>query len=474
MKKQLLSIGLIALAPMVFFGQTNQLFTTAGPHNFTVPTGVLSVKVECVGGGGAGGRVTPSNIFDNDAAGGGGGGAYAAALVPVISGNIYPVFVGVGGINNGSSTNGGNSYFNDGSLVLAAGGTTRSGNDNTAGVAGGQASASVGTIKYSGGNGGNGKESDSDGGGGGGAAGSTGNGSNGGTVSAGGATPNFGGYGGPGGASGANGQPGGTYGGGGGGSSAQGSNDRNGGAGASGLVSVSWILVNSVTPLSLCAGSNEDIVLSGENLTQIDSVVIGGNQVAFNSIDNQTITVNESVLSQGGSIIVYSQNGAFMYTQTLQYVSNSVNPIVSGMTIAANYSGGATATYQWYDCLNGNAPIAGATQDQYTSSVNGLYSVTVIENGCAVSSSCVALVSASVENAAQDLISVYPNPTQDVLHISSASAQIENIEIWTMSGQLMHRYDAVQTLSLQALPKGIYLIKIQSNKGMSLHKIALH
>ena len=79
MKKQLLSIGLIALAPMAFFGQTNQLFTTAGPHNFTVPTGVLSVKVECVGGGGAGGRVTPSNVFDDDAAGGGGGGGRLGA-----------------------------------------------------------------------------------------------------------------------------------------------------------------------------------------------------------------------------------------------------------------------------------------------------------------------------------------------------------------------------------------------------------
>lgn len=453
----------------------SQTFSTVGTSDFTVPASVLAVKVECVGGGGAGGRVTPSNAFDTDASGGGGGGAYASALVPVTAGNLYPVTVGAGGFNTGTSGNGGDSYFADGTVVKAAGGLTRSGNDNEAGVDGGQAANSLGTVVFSGGKGGNGDEGDADGGGGGGAAGSTGNGFDGGQVTAGAARPNLGGNGGPGGADGANGQPGGNFGGGGGGSSANGSNDRNGGPGASGVVVVTWCTISTVTPSSACGGSNQTIQIKGTNFGTVDSVVFGNQSVTFNAVSDTLITVNASSLNSGGQIRVYSQNGISQSATSFQFVSNTVSTSVNGMTIFSTYSGGPSATYQWYDCINGNSPIAGATQASYTSAINGLFSVTVTENGCETSSSCAALVSASIDENLNNSVSVFPNPTEDMVFIAAEGLDIQQVELISITGKLvLAKEGQINSLSLQGMAKGTYILRITSTQGVVLKKIWLN
>ena len=54
---------------------TVETFLTAGTSTWTCPTGVTSVQVECVGGGGGGDGCF--NAIDGDAGGGGAGGAYA-------------------------------------------------------------------------------------------------------------------------------------------------------------------------------------------------------------------------------------------------------------------------------------------------------------------------------------------------------------------------------------------------------------
>lgn len=55
-----------------------------------------------------------------------------------------------------------------------------------------------------------------------------------------------------------------------------------------------------------------------------------------------------------------------------------------GTVLTADLSG---ATYQWIDCSN-NSPIAGATNQSFTATVNGNYAVEVSENGCSATSAC--------------------------------------------------------------------------------------
>lgn len=173
------------------------------------PRDVTEITVECWGAGGASANAPADPIHtgfdliypDDCERGGGGGGAYARSTLSVDPLRTYNVFVGRGGTLGtlyGESINGGASEFAAGGgivLVKAAGGK---GTENANGGQGGQASASVGDVRYSGGNGGIASPNDGTGGGGGGAAGSEGPGKHGNGPIPGGATSTYGGAGGAG------------------------------------------------------------------------------------------------------------------------------------------------------------------------------------------------------------------------------------------------------------------------------------
>ena len=165
-------MGILSSMPGKISAQT-QSFTFNASGTITIPAGVTLVTVQAWGGGAGG------NTAANDGTPGGGGGAFAQATFTVIPNTTYAVNVGTGGL---SDVNGGDSYFGDGTNVLAKGGSAPvySNNAWTDGV-GGQAAASVAvgtnTLKYSGGNGG--AAAKNSGGGGGGSAYSNQNGSSG-------------------------------------------------------------------------------------------------------------------------------------------------------------------------------------------------------------------------------------------------------------------------------------------------------
>lgn len=166
MKGKLLLGGLLSLFAKAALAAT--IVITSGT-TWTVPAGVSDVKVAVIGGGGQGG---------GGGGGGGvgaGGGAYASSVLHLTPGTVLNIHV-----NGGEQRP--NTWFSDPSTLLAQGGDhgVHDGFSNPPGV-GGQASASVGTTKFSGGTGAtcvNPCDTSGTGGGGGGAAGPFGNGAN--------------------------------------------------------------------------------------------------------------------------------------------------------------------------------------------------------------------------------------------------------------------------------------------------------
>ncbi len=190
------------------YAQAPVIYSTAGSHVYTVPTGITSIIVECWGGGGKGGTRTTDGE-----GGGGGGGAYSRSLLTVSPTATYNIEVGGGST---STAAGGSSSFETISeiLVLARGGQSVA-NNSALGAEGGLASTGIGLVKFNGGNGANAIDGNT--GGGGSSAGPAANG-NPGIGNLGGAAPTNGGAGGNGGASNSTaGLPGASPGGGGGG-----------------------------------------------------------------------------------------------------------------------------------------------------------------------------------------------------------------------------------------------------------------
>jgi hypothetical protein len=234
-------------------------WSTHGAYSWTAPGGVTTAIVETWGAGAGG---WDNNPLWGSSAAGAGAGAYSKSTLTVTPGVSYDIVVGLAGAHahgyNNPSQDGGDSYFNTSTTVMAKGGKGYM-NDNTG--AGGLASQGYGDTKYSGGSG---AGEISGGGGGGGAAGSTGNGNDG-SGNTGGSGNDGGGKGGDGGNSGVS--PGGGAGGG----------YNNGSAGADGQVKITYTLCTYSVAYS--AGSHGS--LSG-NTSQ--TVSCGGNGTAVTAI----------------------------------------------------------------------------------------------------------------------------------------------------------------------------------------------
>ncbi len=153
--KRALALVAILLSATLSHAQTVVLFTTPGTATWTVPAGVTTVVVECVGGGGSGGEAGAliSGV-------GGGGGAYAKSALAVKPGQVLTYTVGAGGgfVQPGwasaVSTLGQVGPFNATQGVKAEGGKAggRGNDDGT----GGATSNCIGTFTITGANGGKG------------------------------------------------------------------------------------------------------------------------------------------------------------------------------------------------------------------------------------------------------------------------------------------------------------------------------
>lgn len=302
-KLHLLFVLLCIFSQSSLFSQVTTTYTS-GSGSFTVPEGVLTIKIEAWGGGGSGG----GGGHNTWPFAGGGGGAYASSVLSVTPGNSYNYVVGAGG---SLGADGGNSHFNN--QVIAAGGSGVPDNSMT-GVAGGATAASTGTIKYAGGNGGdgswwlgapvNGPYSGSGGGG----AGSSAAGGNG----APGATGGSGGAGNPDGRGGGglkvkatNGNPGAAYGGGGGGGFSTESGYYAGGSGGNGAVRIIHL-----------PAINGNLAVNLGGTTTLSNEVTGG---TWSSATPATATINASTglvtgVSIGTSIITYETNDGLKRT----------------------------------------------------------------------------------------------------------------------------------------------------------------
>jgi hypothetical protein len=68
-------------------------------------------------------------------------------------------------------------------------------------------------------------------------------------------------------------------------------------------------------------------------------------------------------------------------------------------------------------------------------------------------------------------ISIYPNPTRDMLYIVS-DLEIRQMEIYDVNGKLVKQIvNPKQTVSIVELPEGIYMLQIQTDKGTAIKKV---
>lgn len=159
-------------------------------------------------------------------------------------------------------------------------------------------------------------------------------------------------------------------------------------------------------------------------------------------------------------------------TITLTINTVNTNATAAGATLTAAASG---ATYQWIDCSN-NSPIAGATSQSYTATVNGSYAVIVTQNTCSDTSNCLTVTGIGIaENAFASQINMYPNPTQGNFNIDLGNAYTDVlVTISDLSGRIVYSYASANTTIIPVAlneAAGMYIVNITAGENHAVMRL---
>lgn len=115
-----------------------------------------------------------------------------------------------------------------------------------------------------------------------------------------------------------------------------------------------------------------------------------------------TTTTTAPILTLGNSTITWTfeDGNGNIITQTQNVINPTIDNslTVTGATIQANESG---AVYQWVDCNDNLAPIAGETNQSFTATVTGNYAVEINVQGCTATSACELIDFSGIEELTQ-------------------------------------------------------------------------
>jgi len=180
--------------------------------------------------------------------------------------------------------------------------------------------------------------------------------------------------------------------------------------------------------------------------------------------------------------VTYTSDTTVQYTDTngvcdstlildlfITVVDTSVTSSLGMLTANADSS-----TFQWLDCGNGNAPIAGETNASFTPTGSGDYAVEVTQNGCVAVSNCYPVVVSSLERTKAQSISIYPNPTTGIIQVDLSDTKAIALSVYNMHGQLVFSEPTLSNskfaFRLDEVP-GVYFLKIDTDQGIIKKKL---
>jgi hypothetical protein len=121
----------------------------------------------------------------------------------------------------------------------------------------------------------------------------------------------------------------------------------------------------------------------------------------------------------------------------------------------------AGAAYQWIDCNNNNAPISGATSQNFTPTTSGSYAVVVTLNGCVDTSACQTVTITGVDTQAlsKQVFSIYPNPNRGNFTIQVTKGGV--FELIDVTGKVINTYTIMNTQQTvnENIPAGMYFVR---------------
>jgi len=199
----------------------------------------------------------------------------------------------------------------------------------------------------------------------------------------------------------------------------------------------------------------------------------GYNSYLWSNGDNTAVAdINSTGTHQ---VSVYNEFGCEAQSisfNTSLYAVTQPSIIDNGGTLTSSITG---VNYQWY--LNGE-PLSGATESEVALQGAGNYSVEVTDqNGCITESDPYEVTLVGISDRVNSVLKIWPNPTSDDLFLNlPIDHGFQQLMLFAANGQLIQTENiglrTGQTIvSMSALAKGIYILRLEGANGIEVHRV---
>lgn len=133
-------------------------------------------------------------------------------------------------------------------------------------------------------------------------------------------------------------------------------------------------------------------------------------------------------------------------------------PEIKGADACLHLEFGLTSneTHHYMGCLQCHAQLENSTKEAHIYDSNDICTVCTYHKG--------SISPNGIHSIINPIVEVYPNPTPDLVHIHGITEDYQ-VAVYSLSGTKLMEYKNAKQISLSTLPKGIYIIKINTQSG---------
>lgn len=211
----------------------------------------------------------------------------------------------------------------------------------------------------------------------------------------------------------------------------------------------SWLYLTSIGCDSLIT-LHLEITQSSLN---IDSIAVCD---SFTWIDGVTYTASNY---QATHTIINAQGCDSIVLLNLTILNPSSDVSIVGNSLVSEATN--VIDYQWLDCGNNLTPVPNADSYIFAPPDNGFYAVQATNAFCTTISDCFSLTQVNLSEQTNDILSVYPVPTNDMLYID-VNMGIQKMEVYDMLGRALHAVADCDAgmLDVSSLAQGKYVVRV--------------
>jgi len=243
-----------------------------------------------------------------------------------------------------------------------------------------------------------------------------------------------------------------------------------------GTGSDSWIITSKLQPdgkiLIGGAFTSYDGTLSNR-IARIINTCISSSGIDVISACNAYTWIDGNTYTESNNTATFTiTGGATSGCDSLLTLNLNIQNLDNAVTVFENTltANATSASYQWLDCANGYSIISGATNQNYTTFINGTYAVSLAQNNCIDTSLCYNItLTGQMDEQQDEIFSVYPNPfSSETTVLLPKSLKNTTLILENSIGQKVVRTNNIhgQTFSLQRcnLTRGIYILHLAQNE----------